>query len=367
MLSEEARNTLALYGVPGVGSQTHARLVAEFGSPGAVFAASESDLLAVDGIGKITAGNILSFDSEPFVTEQMRLMGESGAVLLTRDDDAYPQRLNEFTSAPPVLFCRGDVTCLNAPSVAFVGTRKSTEYGVRMTRRLVAGVAEAGLCIVSGMAAGIDTIAHKAALEHGAATVAVFGCGVDVIYPTGNQKLAEEIASTGCLLSHFPMGIPGNIGTFPARNAVVAGMSLGTVVVEAPEGSGALITAGLALRAGRKLFAVPGNVDLPNSAGTNSLFANGAHPAVDAGAILTVLGMISVAKIGSEAHSTGPKRPLPEGFAGEVIQALDEGPLQIEILGAKLAAPIHVLLNELTMLEMDHYVTQRPGKIFERL
>lgn len=367
MLSEEARDILALYGVPGIGCRTHARLVAQFGSPAAVFAATADGLMEMEGIGKKTAENILSFDRDAFVTGQERLMEESGAVMLTRGNEAYPKRLNEFTSAPPVLFCKGDITHLSAPSVAFVGTRRATEYGIRMTRKLAGGVADAGLCIVSGMAAGIDTIAHKAALEHGAPTVAVFGCGVDVIYPVGNGDLAEEITSSGCLLSHFPMGTPGNTGTFPARNAVVAGISLGTVVVEAPKGSGALITAGLALRAGRKLFAVPGNADLPNSEGTNDLIARGAHVSVEADTILSVLGKAPDRRPEIQSSSVVQERPLPPGLAGDILRALDSGPMQIELLEGKLGIPVHALLTELTFLEMDHYVTQQPGKIFERL
>ncbi len=367
MLSEEARDTLALYGVPGIGCSTHARLVAFFGTPAAVFAASPKDLMAMEGIGTKTAENILTFDRDTFVSEQERLMEKSEAVMLTRDDEAYPKRLNEFTSAPPVLFCIGDLSCLSAPSVAFVGTRRATDYGIRMTRKLAGGVADAGLCVISGMAAGIDTAAHKAALEHGAPTVAVFGCGVDVIYPVGNRKLAEEIASSGCLLSHFPMGMPGNTGTFPARNAVVAGMSLGTVVVEAPKGSGALITADLALRAGRKLFAVPGNADTTSSEGTNQLIAKGAHVVMDTGTILSALGKTSNRRPEDQDSVAVPERPIPQGLAGEIVRALNEGPLQIEQLGAKFNIPIQKLHDVLFNLELEHYITQKPGKIFERL
>ena len=368
MLTDERKYLLALYGVPGIGSKTHARLVERFGSPGAVFAAPMAQLMEMDGIGEKTAASIRSFDRKGFVKNQIARMEACGAVMLTRSDADYPALLKAFKSAPPVLFVRGDASALSDETVAFVGTRRLTEYGSRMSRKLVTGAAAAGLCVVSGMAAGVDTAAHHAALECGGATVAVFGCGVDVIYPAGNRRLAGDIEKSGCLASHFPMGTPAMAGNFPARNAVVVGLSRGTVVVEAPERSGALITAELTRKAGRPLMAVPGNADSPASAGTNALLRSGARPVLTAEDILRELGLQPPAGQMSAARSTQPpaQPPMPEGLAGDILAALNRGPMQVEELAEKLASPIAAILNELTMLEMDGRISQRPGKIFER-
>ncbi len=368
MLTDEQKYLLALYGVPGVGSKTHARLLDHFGSPQNVFSASPAQLQELPGIGEKTASSILIFDRDGFIRDQSARMAKCGAALLTKFDPEYPRLLRSFKSAPPVLFIRGDVSALNRETIAFVGTRRLTEYGSRMTRKLVSGVAGAGLCIVSGMAAGVDTAAHRAALESGGQTIAVFGCGVDVIYPSGNRKLAVEIEKSGCLISHFPMGTPALAGNFPARNAVVVGISRGTVVVEAPENSGALITAELTLRAGRPLMAVPGNVDSPTCAGTNALLQKGARPVLSPDDILRELGMgIPAPGARMVPRVQTVNLPVPEGLAGEILSALGGGPLQIEQISEKLASPMPAILNELTLLEMDGRISQRPGKIFERV
>ena len=366
MLTEEQKNTLALYGVPGIGARTHARLVARFGSPAAVFSASKKALMEMDGIGQVVANNILTFKRHEFVHSQNELMEKIGASILTRSSEDYPALLNAFKSAPPVLFIRGDPKTLTEQSIAFVGTRKPSDYGVKMTRKLVFGTINAGMCVVSGMASGIDSTAHHEALDRGGKTVAVFGCGVDIIYPSVNRKLSEDIMKSGCLVSHFPMKTACQAGNFPARNAVIVGLSLGTVVVEAPVKSGALITAELTLKAGRKLFAVPGNIDSPKSVGTNNLIAQGAHSAFNSDTILTILGKFQLSDKKSPVRYYEDKRPMPPGLPGEILKILSKGPLQVESICSTLGKPVSDILTELTVLEMDNYVTQKPGKIFER-
>ena len=366
MLTEEQKDTLALYGVPGIGARTHARLVARFGSPAAVFGASKKTLMEMDGIGQVVANNILTFKRHEFVHGQIKFMEKIGASILTRASEDYPVLLNAFKSAPPVLFIRGDSKALTEQSIAFVGTRKPSDYGVKMTRNLVFGTVNAGMCVVSGMASGIDSTAHREALDRGGKTVAVFGCGVDIIYPSVNRKLSEDIMKSGCLLSHFPMGTICRAGNFPARNAVIVGLSLGTVVVEAPAKSGALITADLTLKAGRKLFAVPGNIDSPKSEGTNNLIAQGAHSAFNSDTILKVLGKSQVSGKETAGRYYEDKRPIPPGLPGEILKILSKGPLQVESICTMLGKPVSDILTELTVLEMDNYVTQKPGKIFER-
>ncbi|MFC1538382.1 DNA-processing protein DprA [Candidatus Latescibacterota bacterium] len=367
MLTEEQKDILALYGVQGIGSKTHARLVAHFGSPANVFSATKKELMLMDGIGEKTASNILNFERKTFVSNQIKLMEKAGATMLIRSSEHYPPLLNVFKSAPPILFIRGDEQALLLDSIAFVGTRKPTDYGVRMTRKLVEGSVDAGMCIVSGMAAGIDATSHRAALERGGKTIAVFGCGVEIIYPSVNKKLSEDIMKSGCLVSHFPMGTPGEPGNFPARNSVVAGLSLGTVVVEAPEKSGALITADLTLKAGRKLFTVPANADSSKSEGSNKLISKGAYPVIRADDILAALGKSAHGSKNKTGGVFADTRPLPEGLGGKILEVLKNGPMQIETIKGKLGNSIFEISSELTMLEMDNYITQKPGKIFERM
>lgn len=295
-------------------------------------------------------------------------MEKYDAIPVTRRDPEYPPQLNTFPSAPPVLFVRGDVSALSLPSLAFVGTRQPTSWGRSMTAKLVSGAVHTGFCVVSGMAAGIDTAAHRTALDEGGKTVAVFGCGVDVIYPSENQRLSEEIRGTGCLVSHFPMGTKGSPGNFPARNALVVGLTRGTIVVEAPQKSGALITANLTLRARHPLFAVPGNADSPSSEGTNSLLGSGAMPISRFEQVLSALGRTvpTASRTGGEPRRSVEKPPLPPGLGGDILGALESQPLQIETLCTKLGKPIHIILPELTMLEMDGLIRQKPGKVFER-
>jgi len=360
-MTPERAATLSLFGVPGVGPKTYALLVKAFGSPVAVFEAEKHELTAVEGVGPVTAESIVRFERERFVGEQERRMKQAGARMLVRSDEEYPALLNVFPSAPQVLFVRGDTSCLNKTTLAFVGTRKPTSYGLKMTRKLAAGAVNAGACVVSGMAAGIDSEAHRTAVEEGGTTAAVFGCGVDVIYPSFNRGLAKEIEKSGCLVSHFPMGTSGVPGNFPARNSVIVGLSLVTIVVEAPEKSGALITAELTLRAGRKLFTVPGPADSSKSEGTNNLLGRGAQPVSSIETVMSLLGKAVPAETVKR-----PERPLPAGLAGEILGVIEREPLHIEKICLQVKRGTPEVLSELTLLEIDGYVSQLPGKMFER-
>ena len=280
---------------------------------------------------------------------------------MTRGDDGYPSRLDSFPSAPPVLFLRGDIKALGEDGIAIVGTRGQTAYGKKMTRELAAGAVSAGLSIISGMAAGVDATAHRAAIEHGGRTVAVFGCGVDNIYPVQHRELAGDIAAHGCLVSHFPMGTPATRGTFPARNSVIVGLARGTIVVEAGESSGALITARLTTRAGLPLFAVPGNADADKSRGTNALIAEGAVPLTGIGPVLEALGAGRNSMVHRQAHV-----PLPPGLAGAILWVLGDGPRHIDEITGLVNSTVREVSPHLTELELDGRVLRRPGAYYER-
>lgn len=273
---EEELHWLALKLVPGLGARTSGKLLDRFRTPQSIFRASRTELEAAGVSGTVAQSIASGCTFEDAVTQQER-MAEAGAVLVTIGDPRYPQALREIFDPPPVLFARGRVELLQSLSLGVVGTRRPTPYGIAVAERLSADLAHAGLAIVSGMARGIDTSAHKGVLKAGGETVAVLGCGVDVVYPSENRKLAAEIAARGLIVSEFPMGSTAFPQNFPIRNRIISGMSLGVLVVEGAEYSGSAITAKLAMDQGREVFAVPGNITSKLSWGPNLLIKQGAH------------------------------------------------------------------------------------------
>ena len=271
---------LALGLTPGLGARLAGKLLKEFGSPEAVFAASLTALEACH----ITAESAQAIRSQQplrLAEKELARVRELGAKLLTWDDPAYPRRLREIYDPPPVLYLRGNAELLSKHSISIVGSRKPSPYGVQMAEKLGRDLAGRGLVIVSGMARGIDASAHRGALDAmkqsgRGATVGVLGTGIDVIYPKENRKIHEEIAQHGCLISEFAMGSFAAPQNFPVRNRIIAGMALGVVVVEGAQYSGSLITARLAMEFGREVYGVPGNVTHPGSFGPNQLIKQGA-------------------------------------------------------------------------------------------
>jgi DNA processing protein len=272
---DETLHWLALRLVPGVGTLSTLRLIERFRSPEAIFRASASELEA-GGVSPAQARNIASGYSFDDAVEQQQKLLDTGAQLITIQDARYPQRLREIFDPPLVLFAIGRTDLLASSSLALVGTRRPTPYGVAAAERLSGDLAKAGLAIISGMARGIDTAAHKAALAEDGDTIAVFGCGVDVLYPVENRKLYEEISRRGLLLSEFPLGTPAYPQNFPIRNRIVSGISIGVIVVEGAQHSGSAITAKLAMDQGREVFAVPGPITSKMSWGPNLLIKQGA-------------------------------------------------------------------------------------------
>ncbi len=273
---EEELHWLALKLIPGLGARTSAKLLDRFRTPQAIFRASRTELEMAGVSGSVAQSIASGCTFEDAVTQQER-MAEAGALLVTVGDPRYPQALREIYDPPPVLFARGRVELLLSLGLAVVGTRRPTPYGVAVAERLSADLAHAGLAIISGMARGIDTAAHKGALKAGGETVAVLGCGVDVVYPSENRGLAAEIAAKGLIVSEFPMGATAFPQNFPIRNRIISGLSLGVLVVEGAQYSGSAITAKLAMDQGREVFAVPGNITSKLSWGPNLLIKQGAH------------------------------------------------------------------------------------------
>lgn len=270
------REWLALSATPGLGPTRIKRLLERFGDVGQVFRASLTELEAA-GIPAASAQSIVLGSSMQLADEELEKVHAAGAMLLVPDDPAYPRQLLEIYDPPAVLRVRGDVEALSRPGIAIVGTRHPTPYGLGMAERLACDLAARGLIILSGMARGVDSAAHRGAVNARAKTVAVFGTGIDIIYPRENQKLSEQIlAHGGTLISEFPMGAAPTPQNFPIRNRVISGLSRGVLVVEAGEYSGTRITARCALEQCREVFAVPGNVTNKLAWGPNTLIKQGA-------------------------------------------------------------------------------------------
>ena len=266
---------LALRMAPGLGTRKAGQLIEIFRTPQAIFRASRSELESA-GLSPAVAQSIASGCSFEDAADQHKRMAAAGAQLISINDSAYPPRLREIFDPPPVLFARGRIELLQTLMLAMVGTRRPTTYGIAAATRLARDLAVAGLTIASGMARGIDTAAHKAVLEAGGDTIAVFGCGIDELYPTENLKLRDQLVDKGLTISEFPMGSPGYPQNFPVRNRIISGISAGVLVVEGGEYSGSSITARLAIEQGREVFAVPGNITSKMSWGPNLLIKQGA-------------------------------------------------------------------------------------------
>jgi len=273
--SQDALYWLALRMTPGLGTRKAVQLLEVFRTPQAIFRASRSELQAA-GLSAAVAQSLASGCAFDDAADQQNQAARAGAVLIPLTDARYPPALRDIFDPPPLLYARGRVELLITLMLGVVGTRRPTAYGSVAASKLSADLAAAGMTVTSGMARGIDTAAHRGVLKVGGDTIAVFGCGIDQIYPAENRKLSEEIATRGLLISEFPMGAPAYPQNFPIRNRIISGMSAGVLVVEGSEYSGSAITAKLAIEQNREVFAVPGNITSKMSWGPNLLIKQGA-------------------------------------------------------------------------------------------
>jgi len=370
----EELSCLGLRLAPGLGARTSGKLLERFRTPQAVFRASRTELEAA-GLSGAAAQTISSGCTFEDAANEQSKMVEAGAELVTWNDPRYPAALRGIFDPPVVLYVRGRTELLRAHQLAVVGTRRPTAYGLAVAERFSGDLAHAGLTITSGMARGIDTAAHRGALAVGGQTVAVLGCGVDVVYPSENRKLAAEIAAKGLLVSEFPMGATAFPQNFPIRNRIISGLSLGVLVVEGAQYSGSAITAKLAMDQGKELFAVPGNITSKASWGPNLLIKQGARLVQDWNDVVTELPPESrrhlieqgkqkiLAETGEKPGPGGPEldataRRVFEDLAVDVPIHLDN---LIEKIGDTSASELIAALFELEMLGL---AKQLPGKNF---
>jgi DNA processing protein len=334
---------IAFSHVPGIGPTRFGALLDRFGGAEVAWRAPVGALSAVLDQRSLQA---LIETRRNLVPEQAsERVAELGATVVTRRDPDYPALLQTIPAAPFLLYVRGDVTLLSARSVAVVGTRKASDYGRKAARQIAGDLAAAGVVVVSGLAHGIDTMAHSAALERGR-TVAVLGSGPDVVYPASNRRLQADIATLGALVTEYPPGTAPDPGNFPARNRIVSGLTMATVVVEASLRSGAMITAQYALDHGRDVLAVPGPIFSPGSLGVHHLISAGAGLVQGADDVLTALDLAHLS-VGATS------RPQPtDPLEAALISALLEGPALIDALARTVTQPVAQVARALQLLEI---------------
>jgi DNA processing protein len=350
---------VALALTPGIGHARMAALLGRFGSAAAAMAASQRELEHVPGISPAAATAVRSASIPRACTVVARAAQVGGRVLLPTDPE-FPPALAEIPEPPTLLFAAGDLARLAAPAVAVVGSRTHTRYGAEVCRHLSAGAARAGLVVVSGMARGIDALAHAAALDAGGTTVGILGNGLGIVYPSANRVLYDRVRAFGVQLTEFPPGERPTVGSFQRRNRLISGLAKVTVIVEAREKSGALITADCALAQGRDVLAVPGPITSPTSVGCNRLIQSGAKP---------VLGLRDLLEeYGLGVETAAPAR-LPPDLSADERRALAElagGEQHVDVLAGQLGLAAGETLAVLTNLELRGLVLRKPGPSFRK-
>lgn len=344
----------------GIGAARLRLLLNAFGDIETAWGASEADLLDT-GLGETLVREIVKARDKLDLDRELARIEESGFQVFTWEDTNYPERLREIDAPPPVLYAWGSISPEDRWAAAVVGTRKPTSYGRLVAEEVSAGLAASGVTVVSGLARGIDGIAHRGALEAGGRTIAVLGSGLDRIYPPEHRKLAEEIAESGAIITDYPLGTAPEARNFPPRNRIISGMALAVVIVEAGEGSGALITGDFAASQGREVFAVPGSIFSAASRGTLSMIRAGANPLTSVGDVLEALNLEAV--IRQEQAS----KELPEdAVERKLLEVLTSDPVHIDELHAESGLPVSQVTAALAMLELKGRVRQVGGMQFVR-
>jgi len=352
---DERQYWIGLNMVKGIGAARLRALLEIFGDARTAWEAP-AEALRATGLPGGVVKNLLTLRSGVDLGTAWEQIRAQGIRVLIWDDDAYPRRLREIANPPPVLYLRGELAETDEWAVAIVGTRRITAYGRQVAERIAAHLAAAGVTVVSGLALGVDTVAHQTALEAGGRTLAVLGSGVDRIYPARNRKLAARIMENGALISDYPPGTPPEASNFPPRNRIISGLSLATVVIEAGEKSGALITADFAAEQGRDVFAVPGNVLAPQSRGTNRLIQNGAFPLLDPQEILDVLDLNRVVE-----HRQARVVLPADATEAQLFDLLGHEPLHVDDIRARTGLPIEQVTAALALMELKGMVRQVGG------
>jgi DNA processing protein len=341
--------------VKGIGAARMRLLLDAFGNAQSAWQAPAEALRAA-GLGPKLLENFLKVRSSVSLDLVWERFQAQGISVLTWEDEAYPARLNEIPQPPPVLYVRGALLAEDAWAVAVVGTRRITSYGKQVTEEIASNLARSGITIVSGLAHGVDTAAHQAALQAGGRTLAVLGSGVDRIYPPENRRLAEQIIQQGALLSDYAPGTPPDSANFPPRNRIISGLARAVIIVEAGKSSGALITAAFAAEQGREVFAVPGGIYAPQSVGANLLIQQGARPYLNYQDVLEILNLAQVSEH-REARAVLPA----DALEAQLYAVLSNEPLHVDEIRMETDLPIEKVSAALVMMELKGLVRQVGG------
>ena len=405
MLSQETTNLLHLSLIQGIGTKTVQFLIKILGSAEKILNASSQELRKIEELSPASRERLVQKRLGSPLERELELIQEFGCQIVTLYDAAYPPLLKEIDTPPLLLYVRGELKPEDALSVALVGSRQAKDYGRRVSYQLSYQLAKRGLTVISGFAKGIDTCAHRGALEAGGRTIAVMGNGLSLIYPAGNSELVEKVLESGALISEFPMGMKPRAENFPRRNRIISGLTLGTVVVEASNRSGALITARLASEQGREVFAVPGEIFSELSTGTHKLIDNGAKLISTVDDLLEALPRHALHQISvltptqesdrnieipetppvmkgefeqprsntskataTEKKETAPVIPPPDLTTDEktVFDAIEVPSSHIDTIVRTTQLPISQVSSVLLMLELKGAIQQLPGKQFTK-
>ncbi len=358
--------------IAGIGDSTIRKLLATFGLPEQVFAATRTDIAQV--AGEVQADRLRAAAASPDVANAvehaMRWLEAPENHLLTLADADYPRDLLDATDPPPLLYLKGRRELLGKRAIAIVGSRNATAQGIANAESFAAALSRAGLCVVSGLALGIDAAAHRGALRNApgtdrdlttsGSTIAVIGTGADIVYPARNRDLAHAIAENGLIVSEFALATPAAAANFPRRNRIISGLSKGVLVIEAALRSGSLITARLAGEQGRDVFALPGSIHSPLAKGCHQLIKQGAKLVDSVEDILDELGMAGTAGDALPGPSQGPSR-------NALVEALGHDPISIDALGERTGIAVHLLSAQLLELELAGQIAQLPGGLIQRI
>lgn len=348
--------------VPGIGPARLSTLLEHFGTLQAAWEA-DAYTLSEAGLDRRSTESVVETRRELSLEKVLTELDRLDVQVLTWLDETYPRLLLEIDAPPPVLYVRGSLTEDDEWALAVVGTRGATRYGKEVTRTFAGELAAAGVTIVSGLALGIDRLAHEVALDAGGRTIAVLGSGVDRLYPARNRKLAVQAMDNGAVVSDYPLGTPPEASNFPPRNRIISGLSLGTLVVEAGKKSGALITSNFAVEHGREVFAVPGSIFNPKSVGTNRLIRDGAMPVLEPDDIVRALNL-ERAMPQRQARETLPE--TDNEIEAAVLEALSHEPTHIDQIGDETGLTAATISSTLAMMELKGLVRASGGMTYVR-
>ncbi len=355
MLEENKQYWIGFNLVRGIGAVRLRQLLQHFGDLKTAWHASPAELRAAGLSDKLVQNVSLARANMDFNKIRHRIQ-ELGVRVVTWDDEDYPRHLRSIDQPPPVLYLRGTLEETDHWAVAIVGTRRITAYGRQVTEQLATTLAQNGVTVISGLARGVDSVAHQAALNAGGRTIAVLGSGVDHIYPPENRQLAERMIAQGAIISDYALGTPPDGANFPPRNRIISGLSMAVVVVEAGRKSGALITAQFAADQGREVYAVPGNITAPQSKGTNRLIQQGAHPLLAPQELLEQLNLSRITQH-REARKILPANELE----AKLLETISTQPLHVDEISVQCQLPIGQVSATLAMMELKGMVRQVGG------